>query len=58
MKDLSSNGGMGITKHAKSGKPPKSPKARHRLKREAESVSIKAKSYPMTDSINKLFGGK
>lgn len=37
------NTGRGLSKHRKSGRVPKSPKARHALKRLAESQEIKAK---------------
>ena len=33
----------GMSKHRKSGKSPKSPKAKHAIKREAEKNEIKAK---------------
>lgn len=36
-------GGMGTSKHRKSGKAPKSPKHRHRAKLEAERNERKAK---------------
>jgi len=43
MSGITGRGGMGSHKHGTSGVAPKSPKARHRLKREAEADSIKPK---------------
>ena len=48
---------MGISKHRKSGKCPKSPKARHAIKREAEKNEIKAKPSTCShETFESLFG--
>lgn len=52
----SSNGGMGISKHRKSGKCPKSPKIRHALRREVEEQEVKSKDKTdYVETIDELF---
>jgi hypothetical protein len=56
MKDTGNTGGMGMKKHGKSGRCPKSPKLRHAMKREAERHEIKAKrSTCVHSSVSELF---
>ncbi len=43
----SGGGGMGVSKHRKSGRSPKSPKLRNHMKREAERNEKKAKSQKL-----------
>lgn len=44
---IKSDRGLGISKHRKSGKSPKSPKLRHAMKREAEKEETKRKTQEL-----------
>lgn len=56
MKKQSGSGGMGITKHGKSGYPTKSPRYRHLKQIEANKSDIKAKpSTCKHESLEDLF---
>lgn len=52
--------GMGMHKHGTSGRAPKSPKAKHAMKREAEANSIKAtgRIKDPKSSVSELFKKK
>ena len=47
--------GMGMAKHGKSGRPPKSPKLRHAIKREAEKNEIKSRKPLSHKNVKGLF---
>lgn len=55
----SSHGGMGSTKHGKSGRAGKSPNFRHWMKRLAESINVKRRGITNpVSSVRELFHGK
>lgn len=51
---MNDTGGMGMKKHGRSGKPPKSPKFRHKMKMEAEKNERKPQQYTYFQSIADL----
>lgn len=51
MTEKGNTGGMGISKHRKSGKAPKSPKLRHKMKMEAEKLEKKARKSDLKSQI-------
>lgn len=55
-------GGMGMTKHGKSGKTPKSPRLRHRMRLEAERAQgakkVQAAVYDSVQALMKHSRGR